>query len=426
MDIEKYISILWHRKGIILMTIIVSTLVVVIGLQYISPTYDASSTLRVATSRSGQVDYEDLLYADRLLKTFAEIAATPSVVEEVVKEFALSKEPKIEVQVLANTELIRITVSHENPVIARDVANFLASNIIKRSQEIDTRLNIITVIDPAVIPDSPSTSIIIIVAAGVLVGLLGGIGLAFMLELLGKRLYTTKQVEATSGFALLGQIPPVKKGAYFISNGHCPLPYMEAFRTLRTNLIYHNQKKHLKTLLITSPDPGAGKSTILANLAVSMAQAKHKTVLIDGDLRKPKLHKICQVSNQVGLSDLLEGKKQIDEVLQWVDPNMGIISSGFSTADPTLLLSSEKLSGLIAKLSNDFEYVLIDSPAIFAVPDAKLLARQVDGLLLVINIDTASESIIEQVKRYLGNMPVDTIGMVINKAELNHSYYYYK
>lgn len=426
MDIEKYISIVWHRKWMVLMTIIITTLVVIIGLQFISPTYEASSTLRVATTRSGQVDYEDLLYADRLLKTFAEIAATPSVVEEVVNEFSLSKEPKIDVQVLANTELIRITVSHENPNIARDVANFLASNIIQRSQEIDTRLNIITVIDPAVTPDSPSTSIIIIIAAGVLVGLLGGIGLAFILEFLDKRLYTTKQVENTSGFDLLGQIPPVKKGAYSISNGHCPLHYKEAFRTLRTNLFYRNQKKQLKTLLITSPDPGAGKSTILANLAVSMAQAKHKTVVIDGDLRKPKLHRICQVSNEVGLSDLLEGTKQIEEVLQWVDPYMGIITSGLSTADPTLLLSSEKLSGLIANLNNDFETVLIDSPAIFAVPDVKLLARQVDGLLLVINIDTASETIIEEVKRYLGSMPAETIGMVINKAEFNHAYYYYK
>lgn len=425
MDIEKYISILWHRKGVVLVTIIISTLVVIIGLQFISPTYDASSTLRVATSRSGQVAYEDLLYADRLLKTFAEIAATPSVVEEVVKEFALSKEPTIDVQVLANTELIRITVSHENPVIARDVANFLASNIIQRSQEIDTRLNIITVIDPAVTPEKPSIPIIVIIAAAILVGAIGGIGLAFLLEFLNRRLYTPKQVESISGFPLLGQIPSVKKGAYFISNGHCPLPYKEAFRTLRTNLFYQNQEKQLRTLLITSPDPGAGKTTILANLAISIAHAGHKVVVIDGDLRKPKLHTICQVSNQEGLSNLLEGSKTIYEVLQWIDPNMGIIPSGPSSADPALLISSEEMSVLVATLSQDFEYVLIDSPAIFAVPDAKLLAKQADGLLLVINIDTASETIIHQVKQFLASMPADTVGMVVNKAELNHSTYYY-
>ena len=89
MDIEKYISILWHRKVVVMVTIIISTLAVIIGLQFISPAYDATSTLRIATSRSGQVDYEDLLYADRLLKTFAEIAATPSIEEEIVRKFAM-------------------------------------------------------------------------------------------------------------------------------------------------------------------------------------------------------------------------------------------------------------------------------------------------------------------------------------------------
>ena len=425
MDIEKYISILWHRKVVVMVTIIISTLAVIIGLQFISPAYDATSTLRIATSRSGQVDYEDLLYADRLLKTFAEIAATPSIEEEIVRKFALSKKPKIDVQVLANTELIRITVAHENPVIARDVANYLATNIINRSQEIDNRLNNITVIDPAVTPDSPSIASSIIIACAVLVGLFGGIGLAFVFEYLDKRLYTSKQVETIAGFNLIGKIPPVKKGENFIMNDHCPLPYKEAFRTLRTNLFFQNQNKLLKTLLITSPDPGAGKSTILANLGVSIAHAGHKVVIIDGDLRKPKLHTICQVTNQVGLSNLLEGTKQIDEVLQWVDRYMGILPSGPSTADPTLLLSSEKMSGLISDLGNDFEYVLIDSPAIFAVPDVKLLASHVDGLILVVNIETASESIIDQVKQYLGSMPVDTIGMVINKAELNPTNYYY-
>lgn len=425
MDIEKYFSIMWHRKAVVMVTMIISTLVVIIGLQFISPAYEATSTLRVATSRSGQVDYEDLLYADRLLKTFAEIAATPSIEEEVVRQFALTQKPKIEVQVLANTELIQITVSHENPVVARDVANFLATNIINRSQEIDTRLNIITVIDPAVTPDSPSIASSVIIACAVLVGLFAGIGLAFIFEYLDKRLYTSKQVETIAGFNLIGRIPPVKKGVNFIMNDLCPIPYKEAFRTLRTNLFFQSKNKRLKTLLITSPDPGAGKSTIMANLAISIAHAGFKIVIVDGDLRKPKLHTICQVPNDVGLKNVLENGSGVKEVLQWVDFNMGIISSGLPPADPALLLGSEKMSGLIKELCKDFDYILIDSPALFAVPDAKLLAEQVDGVILVVNLATASEDIITELKQNLGNMSDKTVGMVINKVGLSHHDYYY-
>lgn len=172
MDLEKYINIVWRRKWIILATTFITTLVVFIGTRFISPQYEATTILRVATSRTCEASYEDLLYADRLLKTFAQIATGSSAKEDLVRMYSLSDEPEINAQVLPNTELIRLTVAHPNPVIAREAANSLASIVIRRIQEIDNRLNMITIVDPAVTPKSPALSRMIILAIGGIIGLL--------------------------------------------------------------------------------------------------------------------------------------------------------------------------------------------------------------------------------------------------------------
>lgn len=426
MDIKKYLYILWHRKWVVLITTILTTLVVLLGLQFYSPLYQATATLRVATSRSSQITYEELMYADRLLKTFASIAATASIREEVIKDFALNAEPEIDVQVLPNTELIQITISHEYPDVARDIANYVAQKVIQRSQEIDTRLNVISIIDPAVSPDSPSIPPLLIIAAGAVVGLVGGLGLAFVFEYLNQRMYTSKQIENASGLALLGKIPPVRKGVSSLASEDCPRSFEEAFRILRTNLLMQNPTHPIKTLLVTSPDPGAGKSTVLANLANSLSKTGKKIVMVDGDMRKPRLHAICQISNEAGLSDVLAGKRKVEEVLQWIDTNICLISSGPLPADPAFLLHREKLSALVDELAPTFDYILLDSPAMCAVPDAKLMAGVVDGIVLVVNMATATEEIMFEVKNFFAEVPAKNAGMVINRVNLNHGYYYYQ
>jgi capsular polysaccharide biosynthesis protein len=193
MELRNYLSIIMRRKWVILVTTLVTTVVVFMGLQFYSPSYEATTTPRVATSRTGQVSYEDLLYADRLLKTFAEIANGSSVKEDLARLYGLPGEPNIKAQVLPNTELIRLSVEHSNPVLARDMANTLASLVIRRSQELDNRYNEITITDSAVMPRSPTLSRWIIVPIGVLMGVFGGFGLAFLFEYLDKRVFTNIQ-----------------------------------------------------------------------------------------------------------------------------------------------------------------------------------------------------------------------------------------
>jgi succinoglycan biosynthesis transport protein ExoP len=426
MELRNYLSIIMRRKWVILVTTLVTIAVVLIGLKFYSPSYEATTTLRVATSRTGQVSYEDLLYADRLLKTFAEIANGSSVKEDLVRLYGLTGEPNINAQVLPNTELIRLSVEHSNPVLARDMANTLASLVIRRSQELDNRYNEITITDSAVMPRSPTLSRWIVVAVGVLMGVFGGFGLAFLFDYLDKRLYTNKQIEQVSAAPLLGKIPYVR-GRSSIINGSSPQYYKDAFQILRTNLFIQNDHSiPLKTLLITSADPGDGKSTIVANLAFSIAQTGKKVIVIDGDMRMPKLHTIFQIPNQQGLSNVLEGDFPVVDALQTVDVNISVITSGPSPSDPTLLLLSNNIVNLIRELTTMCDYILIDTPSILAVPDAELLAKHVDGMIFVVNRTSTTREAIQELNRKLEDKPARSLGMVINKAELNHGYYYYQ
>lgn len=425
MDIKKFITIIWHGKWIILVTTLITTLVIFAGLQFYNPLYEASATLRVATSRTGQASYEDLLYADRLLKTFAQIASGSSVKEDLVRMYYLEDEPEIEAQVLPNTELLRLTVRYTNPALARDIANTLASVVIRRSHELDNRFNMVTIVDEAVTPKAPTFSRMIILALGVLIGFSGGLGLAFLFEVLEKRLYTSKQIEQASESTLLGSIPSVRKTQSILLRKNSPRFYEVAFQNLRTHILMQNHSNPLKTLLVTSANPGEGKSTVLINLATSIARTGDKVVLVDADLRKPKLHSLCQIPNEVGLSDILADSLVYTEAFQTVDTNISLISAGPPPDDPTSLLISENIFILIEELKTLFDYVLIDSPAILAVPDAELLASHVDGLIFVVNGATATEETIHDARKMLVQMPARLLGIVVNKATLNHNYYYY-
>jgi len=426
MTLQKLIHALWRRKWVILLTTVITTLVVFLGTRFYSFTYEASTTLRVATTRTGQASYEDLLYADRLLKTFAEIANTPSVKEELLAAYELEEEPTITVQVLPNTELIRISIAHPDPITARDLANTLAAIVIRRSQEIDNRLNAITIVDPAVTPRETTVSRMIVLAAGVLVGLVGGLGLAIVFEYLDERMFNSLSIEEVSELPLLGRIPSVKESQSVLRDKKSPRYYEEAFRILRTNLFELNHQKPLKALLITSADPGDGKSTTLFNLAAAIAETGNKVVIIDGDMRKPKLHTLCHLSNEMGLSSLLEGKGQLADAVQSLEPNLSVITSGPPPGDPALLLTLDHAGDLIKTLKKSHDFVLIDSPSILAVPDARLLARHVDSLILIVNKTTTTRAAILGVTKSLTTIPVRPLGMVINKADLDHGYYYYQ
>lgn len=500
MELGAYLTILWRRKWVIVVTVAVTVTVVVIGTLMATPKYVASATLRVLTTASGSVDWVDynIFYADRLMNTYAEIATSGPVLEELVQRLGLDKPPQIEVEVLANTELMQITIEDRNPILAREVANALAEILIAQSTELYTgggktaqeilseqltqiedelnqarrdyeslvaqlpedseriaaasrsielkqetyamlleqyerarvteaiRTSTLSVVEPAVVPQAPSKPRKKLnIALGFMIGLAGGVGLAFLFENLDTTLYTTEQIEEVTELSTLGKIPTAKRQRQIVFfNGSSPQG--EAFLRLRTHIFTLDHDAPPQTLLVTSAEPREGKSTIVANLAFVIAQSSRKVIVVDGDLRRPTMHKIFDLSNEMGLSSILGQEATLDEAVQDSKiPGVQVLTSGPLPSNPAELLGSPQMTALIEQLVQQFDVVLLDTPSLLAVSDAAVLAPIVDGVVLVVGRARARREAVRAAHQQLADVKARSVGVVVNRAEQDASYHYY-
>ena len=203
-------------------------------------------------------------------------------------------------------------------------------------------------------------------------------------------------------------------------------PVAEAFRILRTNLHFSTLDHDLKSLLITSPGPSEGKSTITANLGIVMAQTGARVILVDCDLRRGEQHRLFNLPNEKGLANLLAGSMEIGEVLRNTRlPTLKIITSGPAPLNPAELLGSGKITSLLADLSEMVDFVLIDSPPALMVADAAILSSIVDGCILVIRTAQTKIEAVKQAKERLDKANARIVGTVLNAVEGFIGYDYY-
>jgi len=190
--------------------------------------------------------------------------------------------------------------------------------------------------------------------------------------------------------------------------------YAEAFRTIKTNIKYSSADKHKKVLLVTSTEAGEGKSTISSNLALSLSQDNKKVIIIDGDLRKPSVHKQFGISGSVGLTELLIGEKSINDIKHKVNPYLDAVTSGHIPPNPAELLASEEMEKLIEKLREEYDYVIIDTNPIGLVADAQILSSKVDGVILVARYEKTKKENLLSCKKMIDQVGGNTIGVVLN------------
>jgi protein-tyrosine kinase len=204
-------------------------------------------------------------------------------------------------------------------------------------------------------------------------------------------------------------------------------PIAEAYRTLRTNIQFAGVSRNLHSLMVTSSGPGEGKSTTISNLAIVTAQAGKKVLLIDADLRKPTVHRTFSLSNRLGLTSLLIGQGERDEVVHHLEEyGIDVITSGPIPPNPAELLGSRSMKELLEVLKEQYDMVFIDSPPILAVTDAQLLATYVDGVLLVLSSGKVQREHAKKSKALLDHVGANVIGTVLNNKKINsESYYYY-
>ena len=226
---------------------------------------------------------------------------------------------------------------------------------------------------------------------GLLIGLGLALGFVLVKNYFDDTIKTPEDIEKKNGH-VLAWIPKVEElngksgnGADFIIVRNPSSIASESIRALRTRVQFSKKNKEaLKTILVTSPSPQEGKSTIALNLAGSFAHSNRKTLLIDADLRKPRLHQVFNRDKQPGLVDYIVGETPLDKILLPTETkNLFLITSGLIAPNPAEILDSVEMDELLKKLRNDFEYIIIDTPPIVAVTDAEILARKVDGSIMV-------------------------------------------
>lgn len=286
-------------------------------------------------------------------------------------------------------------------------------------------------------------------AAGLLLGLLLGLLVAIGGVLLDNTVHTQADVEEGLGLTFLGILPsiqeegekptraqlmkgerPASRDLFIIQNPKSSLA--ECARSIRTNLLFMGTDKPLKRILVTSPGPSEGKSTIAINLSVVMAQAGNRVLLVDTDLRRPRLHYTFGVSGEKGLTSVLLGASQVTEVIKSTDViGLDVLTCGPLPPNPAELLHSEGFQKLLRELDGRYDRVVLDSPPIGVVTDAAILAQSVDGTLMVAKASKTTKEAVRRSRRQLLSVNANIIGLVLNDIDLEHggygySYYYYR
>jgi succinoglycan biosynthesis transport protein ExoP len=265
------------------------------------------------------------------------------------------------------------------------------------------------------------------VPMGAAAGLLLGVALAFFIEFLDTSIKRIEDVERYLGLPILGVIGPQ---AGLLSRGDMSMAHLEAYRMLRTNIEFAKPEGKATSLSIVSAGAGEGKSFTIANLAYVYAQHGARVLVVDCDLRRPRVHEHLGVSNTIGLADYLAGKKQVQEIIQPTsNPKLSVIAAcGGSTAREVLpLLTSRRMAELIEQVGRQFDVVLYDTPPILGVSDAAIVAREVGMSILVIQHRRYPRNMARRAVQVVQNAGGKLLGCVVNNVQLGHdeTYYYY-
>ncbi len=263
------------------------------------------------------------------------------------------------------------------------------------------------------------------IAMGIIIGLVVGIGLAFFIEYLDTSVKTIDDVERTLGSPVLGVIP---QNVGLLLDEGAESPHAEAYRVLRTNLLFSRKDDKLNTIAVVSAGAGEGKSTTVFNLAAVFAQSGQRVLMVDSDLRRPTLHKLLRVTNTIGLTNYLLKQNTLEEVIQTTSlPTLDFMASGRLPSSSLGILSSAQMRDLISELKQHYDFVFFDSPPVMGVSDASILASEVDMTLQVIQYRRYPQPMNIRAKQLIEKVGGNLVGIVLNNINMSQdeSYYYY-
>jgi len=271
-------------------------------------------------------------------------------------------------------------------------------------------------------------------ALNLVFGLFGGsllaCGLVFFVEHIDSRIKTPDEITTHLQLPHLGLLPALTEkqfaNSYPLLTKSAPPNFSEALRDLRTNVLFSSAEAGSRSIVVTSTGPGEGKSVVAANLAISLAQATLRVLLLDADLRKPQVHDIFEVAQEPGLSNLLVGDAKPSESVRKTDiPGLWVVTSGRIPPNPAELLGSQRFKEFLVSLKEHFDWVIVDSPPVMAVTDARLVAHLATGVLFVVGAEMTSRHAAKRALDHLDYVQARFVGAVLNRVDLEHNAYYY-
>lgn len=441
-DIKRILEIIFSKKILIILILLLSiTLGYVYSYYYKKPEYKSSVTILLVADEN-RVDKEltqtDLSINSSLISTYSSIAKSTNVIQKTIENLGLNisaskLQKSIEATQIEKTQFLKITVKNENPEVAKNIANELAKVFTEQIKEIYNLENI-SIVDEAEVESQPCNinhikDIIIFTFAGMIVSAI----LVMVIYIFDDTIKDEKDIERNIKLKNIGTLPVDKENNELIIENNPKSHIVECIKTLRTNILYTTNKK---SILITSSRQKEGKSWVSNNLAVALAQANKKVILVDTDLRKENnRNEIFNVEKGEGLSDFI--KEISDDKLENLEkskkyiketqiPNLHILQNGTLPPNPAELITSENMKRLLNLLKSMYDIVLLDGTPCMVVSDSIALSSMVDSTILVTESKKTKINDLKKTKKLIEEVNGKILGVITNKSEIQKGKYYGK
>jgi len=415
----------------------------------IKPTYTAQTKLFVAIQNSGSISdlQQGNTFSQARVQSYVETVGTPAVLQPAIDSLGLDISPaelgrRVKASSDSNTVIVSISASDSSPVQAAAVAQAVGDSLVATIDKIESpakggaspvKLSVVTPATAPTEPSAPNTRLNFIL--GAMIGLLVGVGLSILRATLDTKVRGESDLRRVTTAPLLGGISfdsdATKKP--LLTQAPSQSPRAESFRQIRTNLQFAHVSNESKSVLVTSSLPGEGKTTTATNIAIAIAQSGQSVVLVDADLRRPRVDDYLGLERNAGLTTALVGSADVNDLLQhWGDDELYVLTSGQVPPNPSELLGSDSMRQLILRLESAFDAVIIDAPPLLPVTDAAVLAQRVGGVVLVTGSSRVRVQDLQKSLAALSMVDAALLGVVLNLLPVKgpdayaYSYYSYE
>ncbi|WP_456597007.1 polysaccharide biosynthesis tyrosine autokinase [Blastococcus sp. SYSU DS0552] len=398
-----------------------------------TPLYGSTTKLFVSTSTTTDTSsaYQGNLFSQQRVASYAELLSGVQLAAQVVEELRLDMTPeelaaKVSATAVPETVILTVTVTDTSAQRAQDVAASLGRQFSEQITQLETPAGAtastvkVAVVQPAALNEAPvSPDAARNVALGVVLGLLAGVALALLRSRMDNTVKTSEDISHLTGVGVIGTVmeDPRVGEDHVVTDQDRHSIAAEAYRSIRTNLQFLNVDHPPRVIVISSAIPGEGKSTLAVNLATVLAQAGSRVMLIEADLRRPRVTRYMGLISGAGLTNVLGGTAMLHEVAQpWGDGRLNVLAAGPMPPNPSEMLGSRHMKMLLDELRERYDYVLIDAPPLLAVTDAAVLTAISDGCVLSTRYGKTRLEELEEAAAALERIDATLLGVILNRV----------